>query len=303
VFTRTTTTVPRPAVAYAPGPRIIDLGTLPGDRTSQALAVNDRGGVAGVSAGAPGTPTRAFVRRRGRMAELPGLGGDTCANDVNNHGVVVGATSRPGEPARAALWHAGGLVDLGTPGGAYSIATAVNDAGVVVGYGEGRDGALHAFSWRDGVRTDLGAGHGWSTADGVDAAGRVVGLVSADGTKARAVAWTRGRARVLADVDGCVSGTSKRGEVVGHTAAGRSWLWSRGRLTAVPVPPGETFLRLQAVNDGGEAVGRGDRHAWLWRAGQFTALPGPAGTTEAFDVNDAGVVVGSSAGRAALWMR
>jgi uncharacterized protein YjlB len=131
---------------------------------------------------------------------------------------------------------------------------------VVAGSGEGRDGALHPFSWRDGVLTDLGAGHGWSAADGVDATGRVVGLVSAGGTKAQAIAWTRGRARVLVAVDGCVSGASKRGEVVGHTAAGRSWLWSRGRLTAVPVPPGETFLRLQAV----VVVGSSDGRAVLW---------------------------------------
>jgi hypothetical protein len=61
-------------------------------------------------------------------------------------------------------------------------------------------------------------------------------------------------------VDGCVSGTSQRGEVVGHTAAGRSWLWSRGRLTAVPVPPGETVLRLQAV----VVVGSSDGRAVLW---------------------------------------
>jgi uncharacterized membrane protein len=73
------------------------------------------------------------------------------------------------------------------------------------------------------------------------------------------------------------------------------------------VPAAETFLRLCAVNDGGEAVGKGDRHAWLWRDGRLTTLPAlpgrDAGPSQALAINDAGQIVGSSGGRAVMWLR
>src|SRR6266446_6992546 len=87
----------------------IDLDTLGGTR-SIAHAVNDSGQVAGGRepvAGRPGPP-----------------------GAINASGQVVGESDTAGGSRHAFSWTAaGGMIDLGTLGGAYSAATAVNDSG------------------------------------------------------------------------------------------------------------------------------------------------------------------------------
>ena len=58
-------------------------------------------------------------------------------------------------PVRRAL---GAMVDLGTLGGASSVATSVNAAGQVVGHSQTAAGATHAFRWDPDSRAmrDLG---------------------------------------------------------------------------------------------------------------------------------------------------
>lgn len=57
------------------------------------------------------------------------------------------------------------ISDLGTLGGATSIALAVNDADQIVGDANIASGAQHAFVWQEGKMTDLNAlipaGSGW----------------------------------------------------------------------------------------------------------------------------------------------
>ena len=71
-----------------------DLGTLPGDTGSQALGINDRGQVVGVSYG--GTAgSRAFLWENGAMVDLntraPGYGGRlVAANDIDDVGRITG---------------------------------------------------------------------------------------------------------------------------------------------------------------------------------------------------------------------
>jgi probable HAF family extracellular repeat protein len=74
---------------------IKDLGTLPGDSTSQALGVNARGQVVGLSTSTAGT-NRAFIWQDDVMTDLqklmlPGFADSLIsAQDINDHGRITG---------------------------------------------------------------------------------------------------------------------------------------------------------------------------------------------------------------------
>lgn len=82
------------AFLWTPDRGIRDLGTLPGDVTSQALGVNDRLEVVGTSCDAAGI-CRAFCWRDGTMTNLNRLITSpdnrlTSANDINTAGAITG---------------------------------------------------------------------------------------------------------------------------------------------------------------------------------------------------------------------
>lgn len=71
---------------------ITDLKTLPGDATSQALGVNSRGQVVGISSG---SVNRAFLWQHGVLMNLNDLKGDfadslVSAQDINEAGQITG---------------------------------------------------------------------------------------------------------------------------------------------------------------------------------------------------------------------
>jgi probable HAF family extracellular repeat protein len=78
--------------------RVHDLGVLPGDKFSEAIAINDRGQVIGVSYDSrfhndlEVDGSRPFVWERGRMRALPGLGRSDqgTAISINNRGEILG---------------------------------------------------------------------------------------------------------------------------------------------------------------------------------------------------------------------
>ena len=76
-----------------------DLGTLPGDVVSQALGINGRGQVVGISCGAGGC--RAFLWEHGAMTDLNTLlaqgfdGHLVFANDINDAGEITGQAVDP----------------------------------------------------------------------------------------------------------------------------------------------------------------------------------------------------------------
>jgi probable HAF family extracellular repeat protein len=168
-----------------------DLGTLGASGlNSAATAINNAGQIAGYSQISSGSVNRAFLYASGSMAPLGTLGGfgysnaygineagqvighsngdgflysggsltnlgavTTAASGINESGQIAGHTN---EGVTHAQLYAGGVVtDLGTLGGAASIAHAINDAGKIVGYSTTIAGQTHAFLFSGGVMTDL----------------------------------------------------------------------------------------------------------------------------------------------------
>ena len=123
------------------------LPPLPGDSTSSATAINQRGQVVGISgecdvAVGRKSATHAVLWDGSSITDLGSLGGDYWRTPmaISNSGVVVGFTNPPdgdfdGDSLRAFVWtHSGGMQDLGRfAGDQFSEALGVNDSGQIVG--------------------------------------------------------------------------------------------------------------------------------------------------------------------------
>lgn len=123
-----------------------------GNLTTQALDLNDRGDIVGVSGGQP--KAAVLWPRKGGMVGLGTLPGYTHSEAVaiSENGSIAGLATGVGafpNRSRAVLWQPGGLAiqDLGAlPGGADSRARDVNDRGEVVGRSTSAMGS-RAFIW------------------------------------------------------------------------------------------------------------------------------------------------------------
>ncbi len=197
------------------GPRadqIQELPPLPGDTTTAATAINDRGqvvGISGICDNAVGrfSAAHAVMWQDGRVSDLGSLGGLAWNTSmaINERGDVVGFanlanTSPPGHfNAHAFLWtQSDGIRDLGTlPGDAKSQALGINERRQVVGLSCGA--TCRAFLWQDGVMTDLntlvasGARDPLFYAGDIDDFGAITGqTLAAGGTSSAFVALPTG---------------------------------------------------------------------------------------------------------------
>ncbi|MFL6293966.1 MAG: hypothetical protein ACJ759_23975 [Thermoanaerobaculia bacterium] len=149
--------------------QIQELPPLPGDTSTAATAINDKGQVVGIS----GTCDQAVGRytaahtvlwEKGTVTDLGNLGAPwwNTAMAINQQGDVVGFAGVPGGDADNPVLHAflwtrrDGIQDLGTlPGDFTSQANGINDRGQVVGTSCDTAGNCRAFLWEDGVMRDL----------------------------------------------------------------------------------------------------------------------------------------------------
>lgn len=201
-----------------------ELPPFPGDSTSAAVAINNRGQAVGISGDCDQAVGRfsalhAVLWDDGTVTEIPNLGGVTwhTPQSINQAGDVVGFSNPPGpgDPegefiAHAFLWINGSdeAIDLGTlPDDAASQGQDINARGQVVGVSFGGPDGLRAFLWERGELMDLndlvGPGFGPGepyqllSARDINDAGRITGDVlerSTDRTLAY-VAIPRGRGR------------------------------------------------------------------------------------------------------------
>src|SRR5262249_50468139 len=155
------------AVIWEPDGRIRELPPLPGDSTSAATAINDRGQVVGISGDcgvAVGSVSarHAVLWENGIPIDLGNIGGDAwnTPTAINNRGVIVGfANTAPGTARtfEAFIWTKNqGMKSIGKlPGDLRSEALGINEKGQVVGLSRGGPFVFRAFLWEDGTLTDL----------------------------------------------------------------------------------------------------------------------------------------------------
>jgi probable HAF family extracellular repeat protein len=149
-----------------------ELPPFPGDSTSAATAINQRGQVVGISGDCDIAVGRFSARHavlwdHGDVIEIPNLGGTTWHTpmDINERGDVVGFSNPagPGDPegefiAQAFLWQRGSdrAVSLGMlEGDSVSEAFAINARGQVVGISFGGAVGGRAFLWERDSLYDL----------------------------------------------------------------------------------------------------------------------------------------------------
>ena len=222
-----------------------DLGTL-GGPDSDALIINDRGQIAGMSITGSGT-VDPFVWENGKMTDIGNFGGDYAyPNMINSRGQVVGSSNlHPGDPfGRPFLWENGLLKDLGTLGGSFGEARWINDVGDAAGWSLfPGDYVVHATLWRDSKIVDLGATTDFpcSYANGINNLGQVLGALQycPNNYPREAFLWENGdlvnlNSLIPADsgiVLGAANNANDQGEIVAEGTL------SNGNLRAVLLIP------------------------------------------------------------------
>lgn len=273
---------------------ILDLGTL-GGSYSEALGINSRGQVVGMSQTAAGE-YHAFRWDGGTMIDLGTLGGVfSSARDINQHGQIIGWSETPSGEARSVLWDRDVPRDLGN-----LVVVAINDRGQIAGTSY-TPGQTHAVIWDDGQVHDLGTlpGDITSEASALNQRGQVVGA-SLQWEIGHAFVWQQGTMHSLTG-NGAVA-INDRGQIVGQTDYQYPALWEQGRLTILATLPGAMQSVPRDINNRGQIVGTStvsgtpnEDHATLWEHGRVVDLGALEGhRSSAAAINDQGQIVGRS---------
>ncbi len=297
---------------------IRELAVLPGDAVAWAMDINNAGQAVGWSAGVGNRHKHAVLwEADGSIKDLGTLGGDISeASAINSRGWVVGHSTRKQGRYHAFLWKPDtGMTDLGSLSRFESMATAIDDLGRVAGCSYDSDGYLHAVIWElDGTVTDLGkrADLPQSSAYAINNRGQIAGKSGHEWGSGTAFLWDPkvGLTDIgmLTDIPRSIAfsnppsvassapaGMNDSAEVVGwstgaHTES-RAFYWSAkagivnlGYLELPEQPKPGTVLGTKVI-----------RSAVLesWAAG--------SNWSQAFDINNAGTIVGSSNNRAVIW--
>jgi probable HAF family extracellular repeat protein len=312
---------------------IIDLGTLPGGTSSEAVGVNGSGQVIGHSSTSSGDDVFIWTDTGG-MTALGGASG-TGLSDVSDTGQVVGGT-RSGNFTSAFSWVSPGPINVFGPPATNpfltSLAFAVNDGGLVVGMRmTGQTYSLcpscplrpfrRAYSWTSpGPMVDLPSlGGREDFALDVNNSGQIAGSAQLPGsTVSHAVVWSSSTNTIQdlgtlpGGVDSSASFITDAGQVVGRardanlmprafswtSAGGMVDLGDLGANQASPFGVSESGLVVgQSHLPPDPQTGEQTAHAFLWTPEEGMADLGALGTlsSNAVAVNNDGLVVGSSA--------
>jgi uncharacterized membrane protein len=288
--------VTAPNTATATHGRLVELGTLDAG-SADMHAVNGRGDIIGSATSDVGGRAVIWPHDSRTPIALPADGGRVAA--LNEEGDVVGTAHVDGF-----LWHDGVQTLLTHPGGAEVLPTDVNDGRTVAGnLLFPASATTRAFTWRAGVFTELPtpAGHS-SVAYAVNDRGQVLGAVTGDPDGAtRPVLWHRGGMWSLPATLQVV-GLNNRGDVLANSRPAadgtrQPYLWRSGRLRALLAGTGLTAGTAVALNDAGDVIGNSAGRPFRWRDGRLTWLDVSGATAVASFLNARSDVAGMAVPR------
>ncbi|WP_164557781.1 PKD domain-containing protein [Massilia atriviolacea] len=258
--------------------------------TSAAFDINNSGQVAGYLPffGPVLEPLHATRWSAENLArDLGTLNGPSLAIALNESGQVAGSTRNAAGNGLAFRWtEAGGMLGLGTLGGADSDAVAINRGGHVAGHSATAAGLTHAFLWTpEKGMTDLGPRRADADAFAIAMNDRdtVIGIIRIVDGPYRAFVWTgQTGMRELGTFGGrnaYAHDINQPGQVVGSAeardGASRAFLWQGvGGLvdlnSRIPLaPPGLVLTAARAIADNGAIVADSN-------AGLVLLVPNPA---------------------------
>jgi hypothetical protein len=318
-----------PALAQ-PVYNIVDLGVIPGDSSSQGVAISPNGTFAtGRSITGSFTATHAFSwTQGGGIVSLPNTSGHNfgLGSGVNNAGVVVGtgSTTSFGSAQLPLIWQGGNVAQLPLPTGqTLGHAYGINNSNVVVGSansGSAERAAIYQSGVGSFITTTTSTGCVMTTAYGINDAGLVIGQGIDPNNAARNVGFLYDSVTNVASEVGALSGlngalcfgVSNAGQVVGSTmlnqGSGTPFIWTvGGGMLPIPLATGTSQGSAKGVNSNGWVVGT-DSSAFAipflydgtntYRIGDLI----PSGTgwdllantsSSALSISDNGIIVGT----------
>jgi probable HAF family extracellular repeat protein len=292
---------------------ITPLGSLGGGQAA-ANALNNVGDIVGCSLRVINgeTVSRAFVYRNGQLTDIGALTADgaSCANDINDSGVVTGNSTAATGERRAFVYQNGTISSLGNLGSSTD-AASINNNGQIAGSANDFNGK-YIGAFRYDVQTqqviDLGSlGNGIITSsNSINATGDVVGFAVNAQSRGTTFLFSNGAISDLGNVLGfpnAVGGINDLGQVVGSRSEG-GYLYAAGAVTTLPTLAGNGSVP-KAVNNSTQIVGQAwtetGNHAFVITQGQIVDLndaidassPDKAFVTleVATDINDNGWII------------
>lgn len=241
------------------------------------------------------------------VTDLGTFGGQfSAALDINASGQIVGAAALANGALRPFLYENGLLINLGTLGGYEAIASAINNIGEIVGQSDNSQAMRRGYFYLNGVMTEIPTlGGTESRASGINASGQVVGQARIPNNSNHAYIYENGQISDIGTLGGTTSwanAINTSGQIVGgsHTLPNQSWhayLYENGVMNDLGTLGGGQSVAFN-LNDNGQVAGWSDvtsvgpMHAVIWSNGMITDLGTLGGESIAYEINNAGQVVG-----------
>lgn len=199
------------------------------------------------------------------------------------------------------------LTIIETLGGDSSSASDINEGGQIVGSSLTSDGFpySHAFLWESGEMTDLGPlpEDSVSSARSINDDGTVlvVGISGEASGPYDAVVWENGAPMSLG-INGWAEDINDKRQIVGGYLNDQAWLWDSGKITYLGTLAENQASVATSINNLTQVVGYAQtasylEEAFIWEDGTMNNLENlPGSFSQAFGINDLGMVVGRAGG-------